>query len=155
MTNAFVLDPELGRISDLIAELPVSELRLMKDGRFLWVMLIPQIPDVAEWHELSSIEMATHAEEIRVVSKALELAGDAEVINVGMFGHGVRQLHVHMAARHSTDSLWPQIAFMTGPPEPRNEVEAERVRQSVASCLQQAALELESTLLASSKDGRS
>jgi len=126
----FALDPELERISSLVTSLPVSDVRLMHDARVLWVMLIPRIADAAEWHHITSDEMAIHGREIRLVSKTLEAVdGASEVINVGMFGHGVRQLHVHAASRSSSDRSWPGIIFMTGPPEPRSQSEQDSLAE--------------------------
>lgn len=145
---SFSLDAELDRISTLVADLAVSQLRLMRDQRFLWVMLIPRVADATEWHQLSAEEMAVHAEEIRVVSLALTLGHDqTEVVNAGMFGHGVRQLHVHMAARHSADPLWPKIAFMTGPPDERSQADQDEAVELFRRSLQVAAERLDSTLL--------
>lgn len=143
----FELDPELDRISVLVDQLPVSQLRLMHDGRVFWVMLIPRVKNATEWHHLGADQMAAHGEEIRVVSKALELADGPAVINVGMFGHGVKQLHVHLAARHEDDPLWPKIAFMTGPAEPRSADGETAALTALRAAVEQAVTELGSDLL--------
>ena len=143
----FALDDELERISVLVHQLPLSQLRLLHDGRVFWAMLVPRIAELTEWHQLSADDMATHGEEIRLVSQALDIADGPAVINVGMFGHGVRQLHVHLAARHEDDPLWPKVAFMTGPAEPRSADDQADALAGLQAALIVAADKLGSTLL--------
>lgn len=130
---SFVLDATLAEISAPVTAMEVSELRIMHDARYTWCMLIPQVEGCVEFHDLSDAQMATVGREIRTVSEALTNFANADKINVAMFGHGVKQCHIHIAARHLDDALWPQTCFMTGPAEPRPAEESERLAADLAA----------------------
>lgn len=131
----FLLDSTLAEISAPVANLGVCELRLMHDARYTWCMLIPQVNDCAEFHDLSPEQMASVGQEIRLASKVLSDFASADKINVAMFGHGVTQCHIHIAARHFDDALWPKTCFMTGPPAPRSAEESAQIAAALKSHL--------------------
>lgn len=48
----FVLDPRLQADSAFVAEGPLSQVRLMDDARFPWLLLVPRVAEASEWIDL-------------------------------------------------------------------------------------------------------
>jgi diadenosine tetraphosphate (Ap4A) HIT family hydrolase len=104
----FLLDPQIAADSTALAHLPLSELRLMKDARFRWVILVPRVAGAVEIVDLAKPDRAALFEEINAVSAALRAATHCHKLNVAAIGNYVRQLHVHVVARFTTDAAWPK-----------------------------------------------
>lgn len=105
--NAFEADERLSNDSELLTRIGLCELRLMKDGRWPWLVLVPQRTDISEIFELTPLDQTMLTFEINLVSDALKRATGATKINVGALGNIVRQLHVHVIARNEGDPNWP------------------------------------------------
>lgn len=103
----FLLDERLARDSDCLSKLGLCQLRLMKDGRWPWLVLVPQRNGVSEIFELTPLDQAVLTFEINTVAAALQKVTGATKINVGALGNIVRQLHVHVIARSEGDPNWP------------------------------------------------
>lgn len=103
----FDLDPRLARDSDLVAHLDLCQLRLSRDARWPWLILIPERNAISETFELSPEEQATLSHETNRVAAALKQVTGATKINIGALGNIVRQLHVHIVARTEGDVNWP------------------------------------------------
>ena len=121
--TAFELDPRIVRDSTLVAPLGLCVLRLMKDGRWPWLVLTPQRPGVSEVFELTPLDQTMLTFETNLVAAALKQATGALKINVGALGNVVRQLHVHVIARNEGDPNWPGPVWGFGKPEPWDEKE--------------------------------
>lgn len=105
--NAFEADARLSQDSELVTRIGLCELRLMRDGRWPWLVLLPQRVDVTEIFDLTPLDQTMLTFEINMVAEALKLATGATKINVGALGNIVRQLHVHVIARSEGDPNWP------------------------------------------------
>ena len=116
----FQLDERLLRDSDLLTKIGLCELRLMKDGRWPWLVLVPQRPDVSEIFDLTPLDQTMLAFETTLVAEALKAATGAAKINTGALGNIVRQLHVHVIARSEGDPNWPGPVWGFGAAEPRS-----------------------------------
>lgn len=105
--TGFELDPRLAADSQLLAQGPLSQLRLVDDLRFPWLLLVPRVPGASEWLELDIA--AQHALLGELQSAAALLRGWApfDKLNIGALGNVVRQLHVHLVARREGDAAWP------------------------------------------------
>lgn len=103
----FELDARLERDSELVTVLGLCQLRLLKDSRWPWLMLVPQRPDVTEIFELTPLDQALLTFETNTIARALKEATGARKINVGALGNVVSQLHVHIVARFEGDPNWP------------------------------------------------
>jgi diadenosine tetraphosphate (Ap4A) HIT family hydrolase len=90
--NGFQLDPRLATDSAFIADGPLSQVRLMNDARYRWLLLVPRVGGAVEWLDLDGGQ------------QRLLLA---EINQVGALGNIVRQLHIHLVARHEGDAAWP------------------------------------------------
>ncbi len=107
MTTEFVLDQRLADDSIAVAALPLCDLLLGRDARFPWLILVPRRPDMAEIIDLEAADRTLLLDEIVAVSEALKAVTGCDKLNVAALGNQVRQLHVHVVARFTTDAAWP------------------------------------------------
>ena len=103
----FALDERLESDSICLANLGLSQLRLMKDGRWPWLIAVPRRAGVTEVFELAPLDQTMLTFEVNEAAKALKAVTGAEKINIAMIGNQVRQLHVHIVARSDGDPNWP------------------------------------------------
>ena len=111
---AFELNDRLRDDSEFVVTLGLCQLRLMDDRRWPWLILVPQRPDIEELFELKPLDQALLTFEANLAAEALKKVSDATKINVGALGNIVRQLHVHVIARHENDPNWPRPVWGFG-----------------------------------------
>ena len=116
-------DERLVRDSDLLTRIGLCELRLMKDARWPWLVLVPQRPGVSEVFDLTPLDQTMLTFETTMAATALKKVTGAEKINIGALGNIVRQLHVHIIARSDGDPNWPGPVWGFGKAEPWDEKE--------------------------------
>ena len=114
VTSDFVLDTRLAADSVLIADGPLSQIRLMNDDRFPWVVLVPRVPNASEWIDLDGAQQRLLLAEINQISQHLKHKPNVSKINIGALGNIVRQLHVHLIGRNENDSAWPGPVWGSG-----------------------------------------
>ncbi len=114
----FVLDPRLENDSTSIMVVGLCDVRLSKDARWPWLILVPRRADITEIFELTPLDQVLLTFEIELVSAALKKVTGAAKINVGALGNIVRQLHVHVIARSEGDANWPGPVWGFGEAEP-------------------------------------
>ena len=103
----FVLDPRLAADSAYIADGPLSQVRLMDDTRFPWLVLVPRVNGASEWLELDGGQQRLLLAEINQAGQLIRAQPGVEKLNIGALGNIVRQLHVHLVGRHESDPAWP------------------------------------------------
>ena len=103
----FVLDPRLAADTAFIADGPLSQVRLMDDTRFPWLVLVPRVNGVSEWLELDGGQQRLLLAEINQAGQLIRAQPGVEKLNIGALGNIVRQLHVHLTGRHEGDPAWP------------------------------------------------
>lgn len=133
--SGYRLDERLARDSDLLTKLGLCELRLMKDGRWPWLVLVPQRPDVGEVFELTPLDQTMLTFETVLVAEALKAVTGATKINTGALGNVVRQLHVHVVARSEGDANWPGPVWGHGTAEPRPPGETQALAARILDAL--------------------
>ncbi|SFA90852.1 Diadenosine tetraphosphate (Ap4A) hydrolase [Rhizobium sp. NFR07] len=135
--SGFELDARLARDTELVESLGLCQLRIMKDARWPWLMLVPQRNAVSEVFELRPLDQALLTFETNMVAEALKRATGAEKINVAAIGNIVRQLHVHIVARSEGDPNWPGPIWGFGQPQAYDETEKQalinRLTENLAS----------------------
>jgi diadenosine tetraphosphate (Ap4A) HIT family hydrolase len=114
MNRDFALDDRLAADTAPVAALDLSDVRLMDDARFPWLVLVPRRPDVGELIDLDQNDRSLLMEEIAAASRALRAATSCAKLNVGALGNVVRQLHVHVVARSKGDPAWPGPVWGSG-----------------------------------------
>lgn len=116
MAGVFEVDPRLAADSVFVADGPLSQLRLMDDTRFRWLLLVPRVPDAVEWIDLDGDAQRLLLAEINLAGRLLRAWAPVYKLNVGALGNVVRQLHVHVLAREEGDDAWPGPVWGAGTP---------------------------------------
>lgn len=111
---SFALDPRLEADSVFVADGPLSQVRLMNDARFPWLLLVPRVADASEWIDLDGNQQRLLLAEINQLSKLLRAEPGVHKLNIGALGNIVRQLHVHLVGRHEGDAAWPGPVWGSG-----------------------------------------
>ena len=114
----FRLDERLERDSELVTVLGLCQLRLMKDSRWPWLLLVPQRSGISEIFELTPLDQTLLTFETNSVAEAMKRAPGAKKINVASLGNIVSQLHVHIIGRSEGDANWPGPIWGHGEAEP-------------------------------------
>jgi diadenosine tetraphosphate (Ap4A) HIT family hydrolase len=114
MSTRFALDPRLLADTHAIGELPLSDLLLMDDARFPWLILVPRIAGARELIDLDERDQQSLLGELSLVGRALETLLRPGKLNIAALGNVVPQLHVHVIARFVGDDAWPQPVWGRG-----------------------------------------
>ncbi len=120
-----ILNDQLKQDSFSIVDLPLSNLRLLNDARYPWLLLIPRVPDVSEIYNLDEQAQLLLTREIAQSSEILTDLFMPTKINVAALGNIVPQLHIHVIARFDTDHTWPNPVWGVGDAIPYKEKDAE------------------------------
>ena len=118
MPPAFQPDPRLAADSVLVADGPLSQLRLMDDARFPWLVLVPRVAGAEEWIDLDDAAQRQLLAEVNLAGRLLRSLAPVHKLNVGALGNIVRQLHVHVVARSEGDAAWPGPVWGSGARQP-------------------------------------
>jgi diadenosine tetraphosphate (Ap4A) HIT family hydrolase len=108
----FALDPAFFATSHPLAALPLCEVRLQRDARFPWLILIPRVAGAREIEDLTPDDRARLMEEIVIAGRAVRAIGQAlgrppAKLNIAALGNITPQLHVHIVGRRPDDTAWP------------------------------------------------
>jgi diadenosine tetraphosphate (Ap4A) HIT family hydrolase len=114
MADSFSLHERLAADTAPVLELTLCSLRLMKDARFPWAILVPRRPGIREIHQLTQADQRQLLAEITKVSAAMERDWGADKMNVAALGNMVPQLHIHVIARFEGDAAWPGPVWGAG-----------------------------------------
>ena len=112
----FTLDNNLNNTSHLIEIKSNIQIRIVDDERFFWLMLIPQIDGLKEWHQIPHDTMTTMHEMMLEISRHLETRLAPDKINIGALGNMVPQFHLHLVLRYKGDEAWPGPVWGSGKP---------------------------------------
>lgn len=114
MPMAFTLHERLAADCESLGSLDLSTVLLMRDHRFPWVILVPRIEGLRDFHDLPRDRAPILFDEIERVSRILIDEFTAEKINVAALGNQVPQLHVHVIGRYASDAAWPGPVWNAG-----------------------------------------
>ncbi|MBS0463288.1 MAG: HIT domain-containing protein [Proteobacteria bacterium] len=112
--TGFVLHARLAADSVAVGLLELSELRLMNDARFPWLILVPRIADISDYTALPARAQAALWDEIGRCAQALKALYAPTRVNIGLLGNLVPQLHAHVVARFDHDAAWPGPVWGAG-----------------------------------------
>jgi diadenosine tetraphosphate (Ap4A) HIT family hydrolase len=119
--NGWHLHPQLADDTHPLAVFALSELRLMDDANYPWLVLVPRVADAIELIDLDSAQRHALSDEIDRASHALRQAFRPYKLNVAALGNLVPQLHVHVIARYQDDPAWPRPVWGTAAARPYTE----------------------------------
>ena len=103
----YALHPQLAADSHPLASLGLSDLQLMDDSNYPWLVLVPRVAGARELVDLDATQRAVLVEEIARCERLLLDAFKPDKLNVAALGNLVPQLHVHVIARFEGDPAWP------------------------------------------------
>ena len=103
----FSLDPRLEKGSLLITRHSGCQIRLMNDSRYLWLIIIPEINAITDWHDLPDEREHAMISLTKYLSKEIKVHANADKINIASLGNMVKQFHLHLIVRHNGDAAWP------------------------------------------------
>lgn len=112
------MDERLANDTLPLVETSSCHVRLSKDSRWPWVLLVPRRREVCELHELSAEERRHFMDTASFISGIMKQHLDCTSINVAMLGNVVSQLHCHIVARFEGDPNWPAPVWGHGQAEP-------------------------------------
>ena len=115
---SFVLHERLAADCHLVAPLTVCDWLLMDDARYAWSILVPRRAGLSDLHDLAPSDRNVVMDEVDQVARTLSALYTADKMNVAALGNLVPQLHIHVIARHTTDSAWPGPVWGVGTAEP-------------------------------------
>ncbi len=104
---SFALHPVFTTDFITLGKLPLSRVFLNNDSRYPWLTLIPERAGVEEIMELDEADRGQLMQEIVAASSVLKDLYSPDKLNVGALGNHVRQLHVHVIGRFTSDPAWP------------------------------------------------
>jgi diadenosine tetraphosphate (Ap4A) HIT family hydrolase len=131
----FELDEHLANDTVKVGDLPLSVVLLMKDARYPWAILVPRRKGLVEFHDMTQADRRELMEEAAAVSAALQKLTSATKMNIATLGNVVRQLHVHVVARHEDDDAWPRPVWALGASVPYAAGEAEACAAALKDAL--------------------
>ena len=112
--SVWVLDQKLADDSIFVADWPLSQLRLINDSRFPWLILVPRVGNIEEIFQLSRDDQLQLLQESSQLAKSLCQCFSADKLNVAALGNVVRQLHVHHIVRYVDDCCYPSPVWGVG-----------------------------------------
>lgn len=110
----FKLDDKLKADTHHICDLGLSQLLLMDNALYPWVIMVPKVVGASELIDLSEGNRKILMEEICVVSEAMQSIFKPDKLNVAALGNMVSQLHIHIIARFKSDKAWPNPIWGNG-----------------------------------------
>lgn len=110
------LHPKLSELTTVVGDLPLSRVLLENDSNYPWLILVPRMAGVSEIIDLDPNEQVQLLGEIDAASRALKAVAIFDKLNVAALGNMVKQLHVHVLGRSTTDPTWPKPVWGLAPP---------------------------------------
>jgi len=104
----FEIDKNLKNDCIFIKKLDKSQLLLMNNSNFKWLVLVPEITNAVELTDLEFSEQIDILNEINIVAKILQNRFNPTKINIAALGNIVKQLHIHIIARFENDIAFPK-----------------------------------------------
>lgn len=110
--NEFKADPAFEAGSVHVTDWALCQVRLQRDGRFPWLILLPRVEGATELEDLSAEQRQVLMEEVVRAGDLVRQLGKAsdrpvQKLNMAALGNVTAQLHLHVVGRRRDDGLWP------------------------------------------------
>jgi diadenosine tetraphosphate (Ap4A) HIT family hydrolase len=128
----FILDSKLSQDSFVVCDLKISQLLLMNDSNYPWLILVPKKADLIELTDLSFEEQLEVLREINLIGEVLKEEFSVQKLNIAALGNVVKQLHIHVIGRFEDDASFPKPVWGAVTSKPYEE----RVAQELIKKLQ-------------------
>ena len=137
MSERFELDPRLAADTFVVGETPLSQVLLMNDARYPWLILVPRRGDITEPFELGEADQVQLWQESTRLGEAIKAHFTADKLNIAALGNQVAQLHLHHIARFHADDAWPAPVWGVGSAVPYSDAARDALMGDLRSLLQQ------------------
>ncbi len=114
----FKLHPQLANDSIHLADFKLCQLRLINDQRFYWLLLVPKVAGATEIIDLTPANYQQLWQEVHFISQIVKPLKQADKLNIATLGNQVPQLHLHLIARFTNDTAWPNPVWGKGIVQP-------------------------------------
>lgn len=135
----FTLDLRLEALSHSIGVIETIDIRLADDSRYVWLYLVPQLPDISELDDMAEPMRDKIMSLATSLSTAVKAHYNADKMNIASIGNIVPQFHLHIVARHNGDAAWPDPIWGRGTMQPySNEALKSKItelQRLLATCL--------------------
>jgi len=129
----FELHPQLAKDSFHLADLKLCQLRLINDQRFYWLLLVPKIANAKELTDLNPADHQQLWQEAYSLSQVIKPLKQADKLNIATLGNLVPQLHLHLIARFTHDTAWPNPVWGSGTAEPYSMASVKSIAEELQS----------------------
>jgi diadenosine tetraphosphate (Ap4A) HIT family hydrolase len=113
----FVLDERLQAGSVPVGTRDGCLVRLFRDARYPWLLLIPAMGRFREWWELAPDQRSAVDGVLADCARVLARLPGVEKTNLASLGNLVPQLHWHVVGRRAGDPAWPGPVWGHGDPQ--------------------------------------
>jgi diadenosine tetraphosphate (Ap4A) HIT family hydrolase len=130
----FKLDDRLEKDCYIIGESGCSLLLLMNNSLVPWFIIVPRVNK----HELYELEKKTQLkiqDEINLISEFIKDAFHVDKLNIAAIGNIVKQLHIHIVGRKTSDFCWPNVVWGAEGKKPYSENELSQIRETAKNRL--------------------
>ena len=103
----FKLHSKLENDLVFLGKMDLSSAFLLPDSDNPWVVLVPEIPDITELHQINFDDQVRLLKEVNQVSEVMEESFNPDKLNLGALGNMVPQFHFHIICRFKDDKAWP------------------------------------------------
>ncbi len=103
----FKIDATIEKDSEFVLDLELSQVRIINNCHFPWVLVIPRLTDIVEITDLSGEQYQLLNAEIFKVAKVMQNLFTPDKLNIATLGNKVRQMHYHIVARYNKDICFP------------------------------------------------
>ncbi|WP_251977623.1 HIT domain-containing protein [Salinicola avicenniae] len=138
--STFTLDSRLQQDSIPVADLHLCQLRLSRDARYPWAILIPRRPQISEIYDLPADEQTLLWQEATQLGEAMMRHFGGDKLNIATLGNLVPQCHLHVVVRFRTDDAWPGPIWGHGSAEAYEEGASEARCETLRRLAQEAGL---------------
>lgn len=108
--KTFQLDDHLANDCYVVGKLSLSHLLIMNNKRVPWFILVPET-DVTEFFQLQENEQHMLLSEINLLSRFVNQQYNSDKLNIATIGNIVKQLHIHIVGRNTSDYCWPGVVW--------------------------------------------
>jgi diadenosine tetraphosphate (Ap4A) HIT family hydrolase len=126
----FELDPRLDNDCFKLAESEHSLWLLMNNRLFTWMVIVPKTQQT-ELYLLSEKEQLLLTKQSNLLSEFIQQYFDCDKLNVACIGNIVKQMHLHVIARTTSDPCWPGIVWGTSFKEPYKNEQVLKIQQQL------------------------
>ncbi len=131
----FKLDEQLKQDTLKVVSGPLSEILLMNDRRYPWLIQVPRLGGITELYQLTEAQQCQLAAESMSISKVLVALYKPKKMNVAAIGNIVSQLHIHHVARFEDDFAWPAPVWGRGAAEPYSTSDSAQITLEISGAL--------------------